>query len=297
MSNSSTNFYASSQAGLAIELTHDDFLNLKSATEMLASMTNLKDIPSDWQRISTDFETIKKDVDYKKKFQAIGVLRDQVNADEPDIRKIHQATKQILKYGTLNMKTTKSQKNIKEGLADLAAEAETDHELQMARSQLYKTAKYAIKLHEMLKGSTDLEAWQAAKIVKASDYLSSVFHSLDYKINVHTSSLQTETKKKTTKRRFDEKKYSAKLHKKLAEMKHNMDPIGIGYFKITKKPGGFFRITVGSGPEGLTSRNAVYLSGDLRSNQLQKELDSVKQHMNLKYMKPYDDKSDKILNS
>ena len=36
-------------------------------------------------------------------------------------------------------------KEIKEGLADLAQRAEMDHEVQMARSDLYKIAKYAIK--------------------------------------------------------------------------------------------------------------------------------------------------------
>lgn len=291
MSNSSTNFYASKQAGLAIELTHDDFLNLKSATEMLASMTNMKDIPGDWQRISTDFETIKKDVDYKKKFQAIGILRDQVNADEPDIRKIHQATKQILKYGTLNMKTTKSQKKLKEDLAQLAAEAETDHELQMARSQLYKTAKYAIKLHEMLKGSTDLEAWQASKITKASDYLSSVFHSIDYDMSPASADLQIGSKIDTPESRA----YSASLHKKLEEMKHTMEPAGVGHFKIVKKPTGF-RVIVGLSAEGLTSKNAEHLSGDLKPNQIKREIDSVKRQLNLKDMKPYDENTQKILN-
>ena len=48
-------------------------------------------------------------------------------------------------------------KEIKEGLADLAQRAEMDHEVQMARSDLYKIAKYAIKLHEMLKNVSEAE--------------------------------------------------------------------------------------------------------------------------------------------
>ena len=79
----------------------------------------------------------------------------------------------------------KELKSIKEGLGDLAAQAEMDHEIQMARSELYKIAKYAIKLHEMLKGRSEeqgLEAWQQSKITKASDYMSSVFHNLDYEM-------------------------------------------------------------------------------------------------------------------
>ena len=47
-------------------------------------------------------------------------------------------------------KTAKETTN--EGLAELAGVAERDHEIQMARADLYKIAKYAIKLHEMLKG-------------------------------------------------------------------------------------------------------------------------------------------------
>jgi hypothetical protein len=69
------------------------------------------------------------------------------------------------------------------GLADLANRAEMDHEVQMARADLYKIAKYAIKLHDMLKGVSEaegLEGWQQAKITKASDYIGSVYHNLDY---------------------------------------------------------------------------------------------------------------------
>ena len=74
-------------------------------------------------------------------------------------------------------------KEIKEGLADLADLAERDHEVQMARAELYKIAKYAIKLHDMLKGVSEeagLEGWVQSKITKSSDYISSVYHHLDY---------------------------------------------------------------------------------------------------------------------
>ena len=72
---------------------------------------------------------------------------------------------------------------VREGLADLADRAERDHEVQMARSDLYKIAKYAIKLHEMLKGVSEeegLEGWVQSKITKASDYIGSVYHYMDY---------------------------------------------------------------------------------------------------------------------
>ena len=60
-------------------------------------------------------------------------------------------------------------KHFKEGLADMANKVELDHEVQMARSDLYKIAKYSIKLHEMLKNVSEekgLEGWVQAKIPK-----------------------------------------------------------------------------------------------------------------------------------
>ena len=72
---------------------------------------------------------------------------------------------------------------IEEGLGELADIAERDHEVQMARAQLYKSAKYSIKLHEMLKSVSEadgLEGWVQSKITKASEMLGSVYHHLDY---------------------------------------------------------------------------------------------------------------------
>lgn len=75
------------------------------------------------------------------------------------------------------------EKDLKEGLGELAHAAEKDHEVQMARADLYKLAKYAIKLHDMLKKVPEeagLEGWVASKITKAADYIGSVYHHLDY---------------------------------------------------------------------------------------------------------------------
>lgn len=74
-------------------------------------------------------------------------------------------------------------KKTNEGLADIAGKVDQDHEVQMARSDLYKLAEYSIKLHDMLKSIPEeqgIEGWQQAKITKAADYISSVFHNLDY---------------------------------------------------------------------------------------------------------------------
>ena len=71
---------------------------------------------------------------------------------------------------------------LNEDLGDMAREAEKDHEVQMARADLYKSAKYAVAIHKMLKDVTEMEGidgWVAAKITKAADYLGSVKHYME----------------------------------------------------------------------------------------------------------------------
>ena len=102
----------------------------------------------------------------------------------------------------------------KEGLGDLAARAEMDHEVQMARADLYKIAKYAIKLHDMLKGVSEeqgLEGWQQAKITKAADYIGSVYHNLDYDLKFSGGNNNIETEIPT------ESSYKDNLKSKLDE--------------------------------------------------------------------------------
>lgn len=114
---------------------------------------------------------------------------------------------------------------IKEGLGQLADMAERDHEVQMARSDLYKIAKYAIKLHEMLKSVSEaegIEGWQQAKITKAADYISSVFHALDYDTKFEQAPLPESVKPKRFKPVLsdaDYKSYKGKLAHKLSEAK------------------------------------------------------------------------------
>jgi hypothetical protein len=52
----------------------------------------------------------------------------------------------------------------------------------MARSDCYKSAKYAVAIHKMLKDVSEMEGidgWVAAKITKAADYLGSVKHYME----------------------------------------------------------------------------------------------------------------------
>lgn len=55
-----------------------------------------------------------------------------------------------------------------------------DHEAEMARSQLYKLAKYSAKLFNEIKEGDELEGWVQAKLTKASDYVSAVYHYMEY---------------------------------------------------------------------------------------------------------------------
>ena len=76
---------------------------------------------------------------------------------------------------------------------DLVAAAKEDEEVRdldhsddegsMARSQLRRSAKYSQKLEHMIRESDDLPEWVESKITKASDYLGSVYHYLDYELN------------------------------------------------------------------------------------------------------------------
>ena len=85
----------------------------------------------------------------------------------------------------LNNKTLKNL--IKEVLDEMCGDIPSDpthhhddHEASMAKSDLYKAAKYAAELEQMIHDGEELDGWVQAKITKAADYLSSVKHYLEY---------------------------------------------------------------------------------------------------------------------
>ena len=55
-----------------------------------------------------------------------------------------------------------------------------DNEGRMAKSQMYKMQGYVNKLSKMLDDGAQLPAWVQSKLTKASDYMSAVFHYLEY---------------------------------------------------------------------------------------------------------------------
>ena len=60
-----------------------------------------------------------------------------------------------------------------------------DHEVQMARQELYRTAKLALMIHDLLKNVGEdqgLEGWVQRKLTRAAYYIESVFDYLDYEM-------------------------------------------------------------------------------------------------------------------
>ena len=105
------------------------------------------------------------------------------NPDKADISKDKDISDYELKRGMAIQKAMDDQEK-NEGHMDLTNDIGkddyVDDEGRMAKSQMYKTGKYAMKLHDMLDDMEQLPAWVQAKLTKASDYLSAAYHYLDY---------------------------------------------------------------------------------------------------------------------
>ena len=78
--------------------------------------------------------------------------------------------------------------DVKDAGEDEEREEIDDHEVDMAKSELFKLAEYAPKLLELIKDYDELEGWVQAKLTKASDYVSDIYHYLKYEeeMNVHS---------------------------------------------------------------------------------------------------------------
>ena len=59
-----------------------------------------------------------------------------------------------------------------------------DHkgESRMAKSDLFKMSQYSKTIHNMIDDDMDLPEWVESKLTKASDYLGSVKHYLEYEM-------------------------------------------------------------------------------------------------------------------
>jgi len=98
---------------------------------------------------------------------------------------------------------------------------EHDDEGKMAKADLYKTAKYSLKLFKMMEDDAQLEGWVQAKITKAADYLASVYHYLEYEMkfteygrSIEDSEMYSESEKKILRNKLLEAKEKVKDLKK-----------------------------------------------------------------------------------
>jgi hypothetical protein len=72
---------------------------------------------------------------------------------------------------------------------DMGKDSWVDDEGRFAKMQLQKAAEYSVKLTQMLDDMTQLPSWVQSKITKASDYMSMVYHYLDYEMDRGTDNL------------------------------------------------------------------------------------------------------------
>ena len=64
----------------------------------------------------------------------------------------------------------------------LLPNGEVDHEGAMAKADLFKLGQYSYKLFKKLEDDTQLESWVQAKITKAADYITSVYHYMEFEM-------------------------------------------------------------------------------------------------------------------
>jgi hypothetical protein len=106
---------------------------------------------------------------------------------------------------------------------DIGKDDYVDDEGRMAKSQLYKMAKYAVKLHGMLDDMDQLPAWLQSKITKASDYTSMVYHYLDYEFARRDGNLMEEVDK-----------YKEEMLKELTEEPNEGNAFAVARLKAIK---------------------------------------------------------------
>ena len=114
------------------------------------------------------------------------------NPDKADISKDKDISDYELKRGMAIQKAMDDQEKNEghmELTNDIGKDDYMDDEGRMAKSQLYKAGKYAMKLHDMLDDMEQLPSWVQAKLTKASDYMSMVYHYLDYEFARRDSNL------------------------------------------------------------------------------------------------------------
>jgi len=109
-----------------------------------------------------------------------------MNKDEKSLSKLYEATLSPLNGVGMGPGAEDSAGGLgsptmtKINIEDEEKNCDAGSDVDMAKAELYKLADYAPKLQEMVDSYDDLEGWVQAKITKASDYVSDVYHYLKY---------------------------------------------------------------------------------------------------------------------
>ena len=77
----------------------------------------------------------------------------------------------------------KSKKNLKGRQFDYTRKGRLSYEGKTARKELKRIKKYSHELDIRLRNHDDLPEWVQKKIILASEYMGSVYHYMDFKID------------------------------------------------------------------------------------------------------------------
>ena len=105
-----------------------------------------------------------------------------------------------------------------------------DHEADMGRRQMFKTANYAVEIYEMMDDNEDYPAWIQSKLTKIADYIGVVKHYLEYD---HVMG-----ERKLTDAESEEKEKLAKKYKPAMDSfkdQYGKDGESVYYATMTKK--------------------------------------------------------------
>ena len=129
--------------------------------------------------------------------EAISAIEDKldpVGQEDADINndgKVDATDKYLQHRRDVIKKAMSKDESINEMLEDDSEKEEPsnvgDHEGNMARAKLMNIKKCAEHLFNMVGEDEGLEAWVQDKIGKASDYINTVYHYMDYEKNKHST--------------------------------------------------------------------------------------------------------------
>ena len=163
-------------------ISYDDFKMLdKKGMHMVGKMTNRHDnIPEAVGDAAEAFYQLQDEFAGEEARGAHKVLIDEL-VRYLSVDQLEDFVADFRRHYDMNEGSKNKKQSVTEGVLD-----DTDEDGWMAKSQLYKLAKYSIGLHGMISDTDNLEPWIQAKITRASEDMSSVKHYLEYQaVNPH----------------------------------------------------------------------------------------------------------------